>query len=415
MHSKFFASLFLMLALSIQSLAGEPDNYTIQVGAFVDPRAAEAFADTLSRAGEQAMWGEVEIPGRGRWLRIFIGSFDSQTEARRYGQNLIARSIIKEYLVKPSTEIKLLARLSRRVEIAAPKNRVKEIAPTKNEIIRSENKLDEPLLPAALRADLSLAPSVEARLLPKPDPALLALKVIAAPDDRGGLWVSGDREEAMARLRWIAGAEANLIEIERDGRVKINAALLAKSVGSESNALKILDLISSNEGLFLLAQMIGGASRYLLHIGEDAPTFGNRVAVTGSLNFDNNFDSRINPHRRQGVKLDRERPPEGFDSIVAMHPSARWFNLRKNRPVDVSHVTFHELAEAYAKVTLGLQYLAQGQKQGAHNLALEREERLQKQRPFSDLVTTEGVNRLLKSESELRQVYAEIGMIDNQK
>ncbi|MEW6209087.1 MAG: SPOR domain-containing protein [Acidobacteriota bacterium] len=415
MHSKTLVSLFLLLALSTQSRAGEPSDYTIQVGAFADPRAAQAFADHLSRAGESAIWGEVEIPGRGRWTRIFIGSFDSQTEARRYGQRLIARDLIKEFIVKPAAEIKLLARSANGKDTVATENRGKEITATKEEIIRLEKKPDTPLLPASLRADLSLAPSVDHRLLPKPDPAILALKVIAAPESRGGLWISGDREEAMARLRWIAGTDSRLIELERNGRVKINTALLAKRAGRESGALKILDLISSNEGLFLLAQMTEGAARYLLHIGEDAPTFGNRVAVTGSLNFDNNFDSRINPHRRRRMKLDCERPPEGFDSMVAMNPSARWFNLRRNRLVDVSHVTFHELAEAYAKVALGLQYLAQGSKQGAHNLALEREERLQKQRPFFDLVTTQGINRLLRSESELRQVYAEMSVTGNQR
>jgi hypothetical protein len=195
--------------------------------------------------------------------------------------------------------------------------------------------------------------------------------------------------------------------------VKINSALLAKSAGSDP--LKILDFISSNEGLWLLAQMTQGAARYLLHIGEDAPTLGNRIAVSGSINLDNNFDSRINPHRRRGLKLDCERPPEGFDSMVAMNPAARWFNLRTNRLVDVSHVTFHELAEAHAKVALGLQYLEQGSIPGAHNVALEREQRLQRQRPLSDVVTTLGANRVLKSESELRQFFSEIGMTVDQR
>ncbi len=408
-----------MLALSLQSRAGEQGNFTIQVGAFTDARAAQAFVETLARAGETAVWGEVEIPGRGRWLRVFVGSFDTQSEARRYGQNLITRQTIKEFLVKPAVEIKLLARArnASRKEIIVLEDRAKEIVPVKHEKIPalSENKSDAPALPTASRADLRF-PSVSARLLPKPDPSLLALKIIARETSvRGGLWISGDREEALTRLRWIAGADSPLIEIERDGRVKINRALLAKSAGAQSDALKVLDFISSNEGLWLLAEMTEGAARYLLYIGENAPTLGSRVAVKGALNFDNNFDSRINPHRRRGMKLDCERPPAGFDSMVAINPAARWFNLRTNRLVDVSHVTFHELAEAYAKVALGLQYLGQGSRQGAHNIALEREERLQKQRPLSDVVTTVGVNRMLKSETELRQFYAEIGMTGNQR
>ncbi len=420
MHSKTFASLFLMLVLSIQSHAGEQNNYTIQVGAFADTHVAESFAETLARAGETVVWGEVEIPERGRWLRVFVGSFDTQTEARRYGQNLIARAMIKEFLVKPAIEIRLLARLrsASRSRINAIENGLKEVAPVKDEktLSRSENKPEAPSLPAALRADLRLTPSVDARLLPKPDPALLAFKIIAQQSDgQGGLWVSGDRKEALTRLRWIAGANSEMIEIMGGGRVRINPALLAKSAGAQSGPLKILDFISSNEGLWLIAQMTEGAARYLLHIGEDAPTMGNRVAVSGSINLDNNFDSRINPHRRQRLKLDCERPPEGFDSLVAINPVARWFNLRTNRLVDVSHITFHELAEAHAKVALGLQYLGHGSSQGAHDIALEREERLQRQRPLSDVVTTVGSNRMLRSQSELRQFYAEIGMTGNQR
>jgi hypothetical protein len=78
-------------------------------------------------------------------------------------------------------------------------------------------------------------------------------------------------------------------------------------------------------------------------------------------------------------------------------------------------VTFHELAEAYAKVALGLQYLAEGQNQGAHNQAIEREELLKLQRPLSDVVTTVGANRVLRSEEELRQFYAEMGLTGNQR
>ncbi|HEY7543727.1 MAG TPA: SPOR domain-containing protein [Blastocatellia bacterium] len=221
MHAKTFALLLLMLALSVQSRAAGPDNFTLQVAAFADPRAAQAFVEMLARSGETAFCGEVEIPERGRWLRIFIGSFATQAEARRYGQNLIARAIIKEFIVKPVAEIQLLTRprtVNRR-ETSAMENRSKEASIIKGEKIpaRSENKPDAPALPAALRADLKPSelrlPSIGARI-PKPDPAMLAFKVIAADSDRrGGLWVSGDREEALARLRWIAGVEGEIIEI----------------------------------------------------------------------------------------------------------------------------------------------------------------------------------------------------------
>jgi hypothetical protein len=93
--------------------------------------------------------------------------------------------------------------------------------------------------------------------------------------------------------------------------------------------------------------------------------------------------------------------------MIAMNPIARWLNLRVNRIVPVGHITFHELAEAYAKVSLGLDYLGNGLRPGAHNVAIERERILQAQRPGSDIVLTAGSNRVLRSSQEIRQTFAE--------
>ncbi|MFY9573836.1 MAG: hypothetical protein WAV20_20750, partial [Blastocatellia bacterium] len=138
-----------------------------------------------------------------------------------------------------------------------------------------------------------------------------------------------------------------------------------------------------------------------------APTSGKDIQVTGSVNIDINYDSRINPYRKNSRKLDFERPPEGFDSLVALNPVARWFNLTTNAMVPVGEITFHELAEAYAKLEQGVDYLDQGSRPGAHTLALERERRLQSQRPEADIVMTVGSNRVLRTEAEIRLFYSE--------
>jgi hypothetical protein len=205
-----------------------------------------------------------------------------------------------------------------------------------------------------------------------------------------------------------------LINLDADGKVQLNAKLLAeiaklKEADPVIAPLLLLDYLSSNEGLLLLVQLTQGAYRYRLHLGRQAPTAGGDVVVNGSVNLDNNFDSRINPYRRLSKKMEVERPPHGFDSLVAINPEARWFNLPSNRLVQVGNITFHELVEAYAKVGLGYEYLPTTAFPGAHNSAIEREMRLKKQRPFANLVLTLGSNRMLKSEDELRQFYAETG------
>jgi hypothetical protein len=229
---------------------------------------------------------------------------------------------------------------------------------------------------------------------------------------QGGLWLSGDVTEGLARLRWIAGKEnADLIVISNGEKIALDMALLARLAGigegGATDIMKVVDYVLSNDGLLLLVELTQGVNRYLLHIGSLARTAGSDVKVSGSINLDNNFDSRINPYRRNQRKLDMERPPPGFDALIAMNPNARWFNLPANRFVPVAHITFHELAEAHAKVQLGLDYLVQEPRAGAHNLAIERERLLKHQRPLADVVLTAGSNRVLKLGEEMRRFYSE--------
>lgn len=259
-------------------------------------------------------------------------------------------------------------------------------------------------------------PSPDTRFLPRPEPVSLAFKLIVgnarstgAPAQKGGLWITGDPSEGLARLRWIAGADcAKLITLDRDGRVKLDPRILAEvaragQFPSLEAPLAVTQYIYSNEGLLLLVQLTEGVHRYRLHIGQHAPTRGAAVEVSGSINLDNNFDSRINPRRRLGAKLDSERPPEGFDSLIAINPIARWFNQDTGHLVPVGNITFHELAEAHAKLELGLDYLVGVTRPGAHVVALEREQRLKSQRPLADVVVTAGPNRVLRTEEEFRQ------------
>jgi hypothetical protein len=120
-------------------------------------------------------------------------------------------------------------------------------------------------------------------------------------------------------------------------------------------------------------------------------------------NLDNNIDSRITPYRKNGRKLDAERPPAGFDSLIALNPVARWFNLDTNCWVHGGEIVFHELAEAYAKLEFNLDYLDQGLRPGAHGVALLREQRLKLQRPGADIVITTGSNlAACRTEEEIR-------------
>jgi len=439
-------------------------SFTLQVASFPERELADKFINRLTKAGELPVWGTVELPGRGDWTRIFIGSFKTVDAARRYGVDLMNRAVIEDFIVKPERDTRLLSRprsitrqtprdsqaksqiistntpgVEKRVteetrpasnyspsahHSPPPANISRQTKPLIPKSAKLSNYLSSPpsfTLPMADQVKLSLAPDVDTSSIPLTDPVRVAFRLIVgeaqtrtnAPGQRGGLWVTGDKKEGLSRLRWIVGSEnAGLISLDEDGRVRLDGKLILKRAKTSELSplqapLAVADFITANEGLLLIVQITQGAHRYRFHVGRQAPTLGAPAEVGGSINLDNNYDSRINPYRRNGKKLDAERPPAGFDSLVAINPIAIWFNLETNSFVPSGNITFHELAEAQAKLDINLDYLPQGVRPGAHNLAIVREQILKRQRPFSDVIITHGSNRVLRTEEEIRQFYAQ--------
>jgi len=260
----------------------------------------------------------------------------------------------------------------------------------------------------------ALAPAFDPTMIPGPDPVKLAMEDIAGvkAERDGGLWLAGDMREGFSRLQWIAGQkDAELLSVAGDGKVTLSHELLMRRSGADRAGagarFVIAEYIKVNEGLYLLAQLMAAENRYCLFLGERVPTAGDDIEIDGAINLDNNFDTRINTYRKDGMKLPKECPPEGFDSLVAINPAARWYNLRVRRLVPDGIIVFHELAEALAKVDYGLDYLPDGLRSGAHDIAVQRELKLQSQRPNSDTVTTLGSNVVFKNRESLLKFKAE--------
>jgi len=461
MQSRLSYLLATLLISTIPATAHlRPDEFvvtfTIQVASYPDTHAAKMYAAKLADAGEQPVCDTVGIEGRGQWTRIFIGIFDTPQAAKQYGDALRSRGVITGFFVKRASPNLALTR-PRRVVFVESRNRATAgTSPTITQepslpqarpiinlpVVRPSaggrkngtaanrraptgiSNVDRVnvVLPIQKIAALGIAPDIDSGLLPRPDPVDLGFRLVnlesragfRTTDHKAGLWISGDVAEGLSRLRWIVGPEnAESVNVDSEGRVRLDRKLLAKAARIEESSvddpLKALDYITSNEGLLLLVQVSEGRYAYLFHVGRQAPTAGRPVETTGSINLDNNIDSRINPYRKNGKKLDDERPPEGFDSLIGLNPIARWFNLSTNSWVQGGEIVFHELAEAYAKLEFGLDYLDQGFRQGAHATALKREARLKAQRPRDDIVITIGSNRLLRTKHEIRLFYAESG------
>jgi hypothetical protein len=456
----FTAALLIFVGASSVLAQEEPaaTYFTLQVASFPDTELANQFVIQLVREGEHPTCATIELQGRGHWTRVFLGLFSSAQAARRYGDNLKTRGTIVEFLIRKAELNEAVTRPRRVTPSDAASGSASHTSATQLSG-QSHSPADLPILssfdvhddasmrmrlktraveasaacsPAAKQAESALpviaatyaryakiAPSVDTASIPRPDPVALAFRLVvemsstaSVPPGRGGVWLTGDTAEGLSRLRWIVGEEnAGLITLDEGGRVQLDPRMLAKAAGlgaaSVEDPLQAAGYIVSNEGLLLMVQLVEGSYRYLLHIGNQVTTRGRNVEISGGINLDNNFDSRINPYRKHGKKLDEERPPEGFAALIALNPVAQWFNLSTREWVQVGEITLHELAEAHAKVALGLDYLEQGSNPGAHSLALQRERRLKSQRPDEDIVLTAGSNRVLRTPQEIRLFYAE--------
>jgi hypothetical protein len=151
---------------------------------------------------------------------------------------------------------------------------------------------------------------------------------------------------------------------------------------------------SRNEAALLLAQIAGSRKVYNLTLGDRYLSAAGPESLAGEaiVNNSNTFD----PPRFPYEKPASVRPPAGVDSLVAINPSVARYVDSEGRPVPLSMLIFHELAEAYAKVNLNRPYIdfeigsiMNGSivetpvdfQQGAHNDAVQREFVLRKQRP----------------------------------
>src|SRR5581483_856269 len=114
MHSKLALIASALFFLLTPPALGQPAEsifpFTLQVASFPDAVLAEQYAEHLSGAGETVGFGTYELTGRGRWTRVYVGSFKSTSDARRYGEALMGRGLIVEYLVKTARELQSLSR-----------------------------------------------------------------------------------------------------------------------------------------------------------------------------------------------------------------------------------------------------------------------------------------------------------------
>lgn len=88
-----------------QQITSSPaSRYTLQVGSFPSLRDAEPELLKLNENGLRAEVREVEITGKGKWFRLFVGQFDTVKDADKAGKNFKKERRIADFVVVRSPE-----------------------------------------------------------------------------------------------------------------------------------------------------------------------------------------------------------------------------------------------------------------------------------------------------------------------
>lgn len=85
--------------------SGSPaSRYTLQVGSYPSLSDAEPELLKLNENGLRAEVREVEITGKGKWYRLFVGQFDTVKDADKAGKNFRKERRIADFVVVRSPE-----------------------------------------------------------------------------------------------------------------------------------------------------------------------------------------------------------------------------------------------------------------------------------------------------------------------
>ncbi len=187
------------------------------------------------------------------------------------------------------------------------------------------------------------------------------------------LIISGDLETIKKQLADMIGTEDAAKRVTYD-----------EKTGVITVDLNGIDL-TKNEGASLLNDVInhkdanGKDVVYSLTVGESVETLAGQISLKPTakdtktmVNLDNNPDNRY-------TKTDKDKPPKGVDDQIGINYAYRDKNSESTTTLKQAPnwtVTFHELAEAYAKIKGNKQYA------DAHQEAINRETKLREQRPY---------------------------------
>jgi hypothetical protein len=276
--------------------ANEPLEFAIEVLGARTSASGDELPRRIAADSGSCVWSVVSTGPHSQ--RLYVGLFQQEVIARDYGNRLIGLGLIAGFRVEPVYEPRAFTRARsvadcKQLRYAAAESTTSPGTETGGPFESISRDADEAGLSGdvagsepgpALATDsagdearassdgniflprmsfsleLSFRVAVESRgPIPQPNPAARAIyeltgRIPGAAD--GGLWLSGDVEEATDRLRWILGEQdSGLIKTDSRGRVNLDLNLLNRAAGAAEQDgpggwLKLGEYLSANVGPF---------------------------------------------------------------------------------------------------------------------------------------------------------------------
>jgi cell division septation protein DedD len=100
-HSRAAGSKTQPAAKAKAAGSSSAKGYTLHLSSYQKEAGAKEEVAKLAQKGVQARIESVDIPGKGHWHRVLVGSFDSKDQARSQGQRLAKSGSIDSFRVMP--------------------------------------------------------------------------------------------------------------------------------------------------------------------------------------------------------------------------------------------------------------------------------------------------------------------------
>jgi hypothetical protein len=98
-HMKPFFTLMLLSVIGLTNSQAQAKRFTLQVESLNSQAPAQAMIQQLKAAGADAYYLKANVPGKGIYYRVRIGSFVDAATARESGEKLLHAHLIKEYFI----------------------------------------------------------------------------------------------------------------------------------------------------------------------------------------------------------------------------------------------------------------------------------------------------------------------------